>query len=143
MKTQHLGAIFYALWGLMHVAFGAQMLMLNASGSATAILDAIYLDSGPVVTPDRLGSTIDAIMYQHAWNLLWFGIASTVVGIFWNWRNSLAGYWINALLISAADLGFIVAIMLPGYVDFWLGIWGPILWLAGLLFASLAVLNRA
>lgn len=142
MKTQHLGAIFYALWGLMHVAFGAQMLMLNASGSATAILEAIYLDSGPIATPDQLGSTIDAIMNQHAWNLLWFGMASTFVAIFMNWRNSLPGYWINAVLVSAADLGFIVAIMMPGYVDFWLGIWGPVLWLGGLLFASLAILKR-
>lgn len=142
MKTQHIGAIFFALWGLMHVAFGAQMIMLNASGSANAILDAIYLDTGPVPTPDPLGSTIDAIMNQHAWNLLWFGLASTIVAIFWNWRNSVAGYWANMVLVSAADIGFMVAIMMPGYVDFWLGIWGPVLWIGGVIFASLAVLNR-
>ena len=87
MSAYRLGAIFFALWGIMHVAFGAQMLMLNASGSAKAVLDAFQLDTGLVPTPDQLGSTLDAIFNQHAWNLLWFGLASTVVAIFYNWRN--------------------------------------------------------
>ena len=56
MSAQRLGAIFFALWGIMHVAFGAQMLMLNASGSATAVLDAFYLDSGIVPPPALLRS---------------------------------------------------------------------------------------
>lgn len=137
MSAYRLGAIFFALWGIMHVAFGAQMLMLNASGSANAILDAFYLDIGPVPVPDQLGSTLDAIFNQHAWNLLWFGLASTVVAIFYNWRNSRAGYWINMVLIAAADLGFIVAVMMPGFIDFWMGIWGPVLWIAGAVFASI------
>jgi hypothetical protein len=137
MSAHRLGAIFFALWGLMHVAFGSQMLMLNASGSAKAVLDAFYLDTGLVPTPDQLGSTLDAIFNQHAWNLLWFGLASTVVAVAFNWRNSRGGYWANMVLIAAADLGFIVAVMMPGFIDFWIGIWGPVLWIAGAIFASI------
>jgi hypothetical protein len=33
-----------------------------------------------------------------------------------NWRNSTWGYWINAGVISVADLGFVSFVLIPGHI---------------------------
>ncbi len=122
MKAAKIGAVFYVLWGVLHMWAGAIMLIrLGSDGGA-----AVEVSS---VTAGRLG--------QHAWNLLWLGIFGAVVGAMLNWKNSRAGYWANLVVISATDVGFIVAILLPGYIRFIDGIWGPVLWLLGLAFTTI------
>ncbi len=143
MTAYRLGAIFYILWGIMHAMFGAQIIIQNTGEGPFAVIQSIYADIGPQMTPKEPGSVIGALMNQHGWNLLWFGVFATVVGAFYNWRNSFSGYWYNLAVVSLADIGFIVAVLIPGYVDLMVGIWGPILWVLAIIFSTIGLMKPA
>ena len=53
--------------------------------------------------------------------------------------NSIAGYWTNLAVVSLADIGFIGAVLIPGYISFWVGIWGPLLWVFAVIFSTLGI----
>jgi hypothetical protein len=76
---------------------------------------------------------------QDAWNLLWFSILAIVAAVAFNWRNDVRGWWINLAVVSVADLGFIIFVLVPGYVPLWPGVAGPLFWLLGLGLSTLAL----
>lgn len=59
----------------------------------------------------------------------------------WNWQNSRLGYWLNLILVSGADLGFIFASVLPRYNTLLDGLAGPVLWLLAVIFSTLGILQ--
>lgn len=138
MKMYQWGSVSYVAWGVMHAMIGAQILIINLSKSTHDVVASLYQE-GLAATPLQLGSVVDAIVNQHAWNLLWFGLFAVVVGIKGNWHNDRASYWANLTVVSLADIGFIVAILLPGYISVAVGIWGPLLWLLALVFSTLGL----
>lgn len=141
MKVYQWGAISYVLWGIMHAMIGIQILIINLGDSTEKVISTLYSDTGPIKTPPQMGSVASAIINQHAWNLLWFGVFAAVVGGLWNWRNNRAAYWANLAVVSLADIGFIVAVLIPGYISFSMGIWGPILWVLATLLTTIARKN--
>lgn len=102
------GAICYLLWGLLHI-YAAWLSYTLADGT----------------TDSFVGSKLQ----QNGWNLAFLSIVCIYVAIRLNWRNSRLGFWINAIMVSATDIGFIVLILLPGIAT---DLLGPILWLLGL-----------
>lgn len=125
MKTSNamskLGAIAYVIWGLLH--FQAAY--------------AVYVLGGTLAS-----SMVQARVYQDAWNLLFFSIAAIGIAIRFNWRNSTWGFWVNAGVISVADVGFIIYVLIPGHLGMWPGILGPVFWVLGLFFSGVALLQR-
>ncbi len=115
-----LGAITYVLWGLLHIQAARLVYMLGQT-----------LEPG----------IVQGRIYQGAWNLLFFALFGIIVAIFLNWKNSRFGYWLNLVVVSAADIGFIVAVLIPGYVPLVPGGLGPLLWLLALLFSTVGILN--
>ncbi len=113
-----LGAASYVLWGLLHIGSARQVYV-----SAEA------LDPG----------LLQGRMYQHAWNLLFFALFAAIVGATLNWKNSRLGYWLNLVVVSAADIGFVLSVLLPGYVALMPGALGPILWLVALALSTLGI----
>ena len=111
-----LGAIAYILWGLLHL--NAARLVWQASHS---------LDAG----------FIQGRIQQLSWDLLFFATFSIVVAVVLNWKNSHCGYWINLIVVSAADIGFILFVLLPGYIPMIPGALGPILWIVAIVFSTL------
>jgi len=108
-----LGAVFYVLWGLLHILAALRV--------------------------GQLGSTLDAgeiqgKVYQDAWNLGYIAAFSVVIAVLFNWRNSQLGYWLNLITISFTDIGFIILLYLPGYST---DILGPILWILGAIFSTI------
>ncbi len=75
---------------------------------------------------------VQARLLQDAWNLASFSVAGFAVALILNWRNERWGFWINLAVISVADVGFIIFVLLPGYLPLWPGLLGPIFWLLGL-----------
>ena len=82
-------------------------------------------------------------LFQGAWDLLFFSTFAIAVAIKNNWKNDRLGYWLNLIVVSAADIGFLIFVFLPGYVPIFPGILGPVLWLSGLTFTSLGVRSKA
>lgn len=82
-------------------------------------------------------------LLQDAWNLAAFSVAGAGIAISLNWRNSIWGYWINLSVISVADVGFILFVLVPGYMPLWPGIVGPMFWALGLILTSYGRLARS
>ena len=114
------GAAAYVMWGILHIQAARLVFLLGDS-----------LDPGMV----------QGRIYQDAFNLLFFAIFGIAVAVWLNWRNSRLGYWLNLVVISAADIGFIVYVLLPGYVPLVPGGLGPLLWVVAIIFSTLGILK--
>jgi hypothetical protein len=116
-----LGAITYVLWGLLHMEAARRVYMLAQS-----------LEPGMV----------QGRIFQGAWNLLFFALFGIVVALIWNWRNSRLGYWLNLVVVSAGDIGFILFVLMPGYIPLVPGGLGPLLWVVALSFSTLGIISE-
>ena len=112
------GSILYLIWGLAHVAAAARVYGLGQTFE-------------PGLAQGR--------MFQSAWSLLFFALVAIGVAVFLNWRNSRTGYWINLITVSFADIGFIIFILIPGYVPAMVGVLGPVIWILAAIFTTLAL----
>jgi hypothetical protein len=115
-----LGAVTYVLWGLLHIEAARRVYMLGQS-----------LDPGMV----------QGRIIQGAWNLLFFALFGIVVAVVWNWRNSRMGYWLNLVVVSAGDIGFILFVLMPGYIPRVPGGLGPLLWILALVLSTLGIIS--
>jgi hypothetical protein len=115
-----LGAVIYVLWGLLHIEAARRVYMLGQS-----------LDPGMV----------QGRIIQGAWNLLFFALFGIVVAVVWNWRNSRMGYWLNLVVVSAGDIGFILFVLMPGYIPLVPGGLGPLLWILALVLSTLGIIS--
>lgn len=143
MKQAHkIGAVFYILWGLLHiVGAGGMLYTLNTEGGVAAL--AMLGSALPqAVFPEQVDPVTSALYAFHSWNLLWMGALSLVVAIKLNWRNSRVGYWVNLVIVSAADLGLIATLIVPGYMAVTDGLAGPLLWIGALLFSTIGLLRQ-
>lgn len=112
------GAVIYVLWGILHIVAAYKVYALGET-----------LDPGMV----------QGRVFQNAWNLLFFALFGMVVGIKLNWQNSQLGFWSNLIVVSAGDIGFIVFVLLPGYLPLVPGALGPLLWVLAVIFSWLAL----
>ena len=115
-----LGSVTYVLWGILHIEAARRVYVLGQT-----------LDAG----------MLQGRIFQDAWNLLFFAVFGIVVGIFLNWKNSRLGYWLNLVVVSAGDIGYIVFVLVPGYVPFIPGALGPILWVLAVLFSTVGIVS--
>jgi hypothetical protein len=114
-----LGAVTYVLWGLLHIQAARLVYVLGQS-----------LEPG----------MIQGRIFQDAWYLLFFALFGIVVAVTLNWKNSRLGFWLNLVVISAADIGFIIFVMVPGYAPLVPGGLGPLLWVVALAFSTLGIM---
>ena len=110
------GAITYVLWGLLHVEAARRVMMLGQS-----------LEQGMV----------QARIYQGAWNLLFFALFGIAVAVWMNWNNNRTGYWLNLVVVSVGDIGFILLVLAPGYLPLMPGALGPVLWILALILTTI------
>lgn len=119
------------------------MLLLQAtSAGATAVFATIGSATPATALPHLANNLADAVLGYYAWNLLWIGGFVLVVAIRLNWRNNLTGYWLNAAVVSAVDLGMIVFLVAPAHMALADGMLGVALWLPALLFSTIGLLTR-
>jgi len=115
-------AVVYVVWGLLHLQAAFLVYRLGAS-----------LESGMV----------QGRMLQHAWNLLFASVAAIGVAVTLNWRNARSGYWINTVLVSLVDLGFVFFLLVPGLVPMWPGLLGPVTWVVALVLSTVAYMSAS
>ncbi len=115
-----IGALLYVGWGLLHLYAAFQVQKLGSRQAAGMVQGRIY---------------------QNAWNLAFFAVAVTVVAVVFNWNNSPAGFWLNLVMASVTDIGFIVFVLAPGYLPLRPGILGPALWILAVSFSTLGLLR--
>jgi hypothetical protein len=71
--------------------------------------------------------------------LLWIGVFVLVVAIKLNWNNRPMGYWLNLTVVSAVDLGLIIALIVPGHMALSDGLMGVVLWLPAAAFSTMGL----
>lgn len=112
-KLLKAAAVLWVIWGLVHAFAGIMVLSGTSAQGFQAIADAVDPATLAGPYPDAVG----AVLSQHAWNLLWFGVV-TMVGAVFIWRGSIVAIWVTALVGGLADLGYFMFLDLPGYVNF-------------------------
>jgi hypothetical protein len=118
MAYAKIGAGLYVVWGLLHLQAAYDEFVLGAS-----------------LQPGLVQGKIN----QGAWDLLFFALFGIVIAVWLNWKNDRLGYWLNLVVISAADLGFVIFVLLPGNIPVFPGILGPIFWIAAAIFTTLGI----
>ncbi|ABD55335.1 hypothetical protein Jann_2418 [Jannaschia sp. CCS1] len=81
-------------------------------------------------------SDVQGRLFQTAFFLGFFALLAIITARF-NWRNDRTGYWVNVIGTSAADIPFLLFLVLPGYVGAPASIAGPLVWMLALIFSSL------
>lgn len=117
-----IGTAAYILWGLLHY-------------TATYGVYQTGLAAPPGMVQGRL--------FQDAFYLFCFATTAIVLAVTMNWRNSRAGFWLNALIVGLTDVPFILFVLVPGYAPFWPGVLGPALWVAAMIFTGLGRMRPA
>ncbi len=116
------GAISYVIWGLLHLEAARKVYALGST-----------LEPGMV----------QGRVYQDAWNLVYFAVFAIVIAVTLNWKNSRWGYWLNLVTVSVTDIGFIGAILAPGYLPLFPGALGPVFWVAGAALTTIGLRGRS
>lgn len=107
--TARVGAVAFGLWGLLHLAGGATILLALTDDPAAGF--AVY--QGAAASYDALAGQILAYL---AFILGIAGLAVIAIAILLNWRNSAPGLAINTAIAGVLDLGLIIFLALPGFV---------------------------
>ena len=125
---------------------GSRAVVLSRWGAASYVIWSIlHLSAAYAVYKLAVGvpvSMVQGRLLQDAFNLLAFSVAGAGTAIVLNWRNDIRGYWINAAIISVADLGFVFFVLIPGHMPIWPGVVGPVFWLVGLILTTLGITAR-
>ncbi|MEQ8823737.1 MAG: hypothetical protein RIC14_05115 [Filomicrobium sp.] len=106
-------AVLWVVWGLVHMFAGFIVLTEDASGGFQAIADAV----APETLRFDYAPAVGGVLNQHGWNLGWFGLA-TVIGAVFIWRANLTAIWVTGMVGGLADLGYLLFVDVPGYVNF-------------------------
>ncbi|MEM9441585.1 MAG: hypothetical protein AAGA73_14150 [Pseudomonadota bacterium] len=109
-------SILWVIWGLVHALAGIMIISGDVVSGFQAIGDAV----DPVALEGPYHAAVGAVLNQHAWNLLWFGIV-TIVGAVFIWREMMTAIWVTAMVGGLADLGYFMFIDLGGYANFFPG----------------------
>jgi hypothetical protein len=137
MNNMHkVGAVFYTLWALLHVAAGIT-LVASALDDVNGHLRAIGTAATEAQLP-QLGehTVVSAIIAFHSFNMVWIGLLVGLIAVRLNWRNSRGGYWMNLALTAGLDVGLFLFLLLPGYMAWGDGWLGPLLFAGGATFST-------
>jgi hypothetical protein len=116
-----IGSGLYVVWGLLHLKAAYDEFVLGAS-----------VQSG----------LVQGKLNQGGWDLLFFALFAIAVALQYNWNNDTLGYWLNLIVVSAADLGFIIFVLIPGYVAIFPGVLGPIFWISAAIFSTIGFMQK-
>lgn len=136
------GAVFFALWGLVHIA-GATLQLGTLSAGGAGALTAMIASAHPATAESFIvPAPAGAFMGMGAYNILWIGLFVTVIAIVMNWRNSRTGYLINMGVVAATDAGLLFALLIPGHMAWTDGAIGLGLFAVAATFSTIGLFGR-
>lgn len=135
MRAHRIGAIFYVLWGLLHVAGGVAILAAARRGPREA-LAVLASETAPDRLPPVEGEILAGVLGYYGYLIAIVGAAALAIAVTSNWRNGRIGYWANLGLVGAVDLGLLGLLLVPGIVPWSDGLWGLSLFFLAALFST-------
>lgn len=135
MSLSRISAVFFFLWGALHVVGGVAILFALSAGPDAGF--AIYANS-----KGEYPALAGAILAMNSLNIAAIGAVICAVSIGLTWRGHIVGPLISIALAGAADFGLIIFLLPEGFVSIPEAAIGISLYLIG-LGASLADVKRA
>ncbi|MEO1225689.1 MAG: hypothetical protein AAFX92_15840 [Pseudomonadota bacterium] len=130
MGYARIGAIFFGLWGLLHVVGAGAILVALAADTVGGF--AFYQNAeGP------FPAVAGAVLGYNSFAILWTGLLVIVIALFLNWRNDRLGLQANIALAGLSDLGLVIFLLIPGFVSLEGAALGLVLFVLASLFAIL------
>lgn len=142
LKTPHkIGAVFYVLWGILHVVVGIVPVIAFLTAGPRAMLTSLPgMQAVPAAVEEPLRQSAFFIA-EHHFNLAAFGVLAIIVAVTLNWQNRPLGFWTNLVVLGMVDVSFVLGQMVPGYMPLEMGIIGPVLYVLGALFTGAALVG--
>jgi hypothetical protein len=141
-RSSRIGAICYALWGVIHIIGGAVLLQAALEGTdafVRAQVGGSLLDVGALSGSGSTVTVVSSVFAFHAFNLTWLGLLAGFIAVRLNWYNASVGYWLNLALVGFTDLGLVLFIVGPGVMS-WADAWiGPALFVPAWFFSTLGM----
>ncbi|MEM9440330.1 MAG: hypothetical protein AAGA73_07795 [Pseudomonadota bacterium] len=100
--------VLWIIWGIVHALAGTSIIAGDTISGFQAIGDAVE----PAELKANYHPAVGAVLNQHAWNLLWFGVV-TMIGAVFIWKGAVNTIWMTAIVGGLADPG--------GYAKFFPG----------------------
>lgn len=122
-------AVSYFLWGVMHVWVAAAVLAQRFSEGPMGALRALGSPASELAADPVLVHASN-VAVDFAINLGGAGVLACWLAVP-IWRGSRFGLWVNAVMLGIVDLSFVICLLGPGYVPLIAGVWGPVLYVAG------------
>ena len=116
MLALKIAAVLWLIWGIVHFLAGMLVLLGDTVSGFQAIADGV----DPTLLEAEYHAAVGGILNQHAWNLAWFGLV-TIIGAALIWRRNMTAIWVTGMVGGLADLGYLLFVDIPGYVNFFPG----------------------
>ncbi|MEL7459824.1 MAG: hypothetical protein AAFX45_02470 [Pseudomonadota bacterium] len=108
-----IAAVLWVIWGLVHAFAGVMTISLDTSAAFAGIADKV----DPETLVHDYAPAVGGILKQHGWNLLWGGVV-TAIGAVFIWRSNMTAIWVTGMVGGLLDLGYLLFVDFPGYVNF-------------------------
>jgi hypothetical protein len=110
MKHAQIGAVFFGLWGLLHIVGGIAILAALSDGPAAGF--AVYQNA-----QGDYSQAAGAILGMNSFGLALVGAVVLLIAATMNWRNSPLGAVLNLALAGGMDLALVLFLLIPGLVS--------------------------
>jgi len=108
-----LSAVLWIIWGVVHILAGVLTVSRDTQAAIAGKANAV----DPALLDMIYHPAVGAVLNQHGFNLLWFGV-TTLVAALYIWRRVPAAIFIAALVGGLADAGYFIFLDLGGFVNF-------------------------
>jgi hypothetical protein len=133
MLFARIGAVFFGLWGLLHLV-GGSAILATTLGAGPAAGFAFYAQSAGEFTP-----LAGAILAMNSFTIAWVGALVTVIAFTRNWRNDCQGFLLNVVLAGLMDVALVVFLLVPGFVTLGDALNGITLLVIAVIFSSMGL----
>jgi len=113
-------SILWVIWGIVHIFFGAFTVYLVLNKNTSRVVSEIANAVSPELLTMDYPAAANALLGQHGWNLIWFGVVTLIAG-FYVWKGNRNAIFLAAIVGGFADLGYFLFMDLGGYVTFFPG----------------------
>lgn len=110
----------WIIWGIVHIFFGVFTVYLVLNNDTSRVIIEIANAVSPELLKMDYPAAANALLGQHGWNLIWFGVVTLIAG-FYAWNGNRNAIFLAAIIGGLADLGYFLFMDLGGYVTFFPG----------------------
>ena len=140
-RLTRIGAVFFILWGVLHMAVAVTGVVGYLQNGPAGLLSVFGAATVSTPTGGIVGLAA-AVGLDLAIDLAAFATLGVWVGVMiWRGQRQQLAFWLGAIILGTADLAFVVALVIPGYIGLVNGLSGPVLYVLAVAFTAAGLLS--